>query len=122
MKQNVHLSDPCPNENGVLSETTKDFGRVPSSRTESCEPTSTEIADYVKTCPEMSRQIMGRALSGKSRSPRDAIKATCLSCSGFARDEAAGCTVWRCALWALNPYRAAAHKKGQRSASESEDG
>ena len=63
------------------------------------------IDAYVKTCPAMSQQLMARALSGTSRSPRDAIKAKCLSCSGFVRQEAASCMVRKCPLWAMNPYR-----------------
>lgn len=71
-------------------------------------PTDPRVAAYLENVPASARQMMGRALSGRSKSPRDAIRAKCLECSGFARDEAAACTVWRCPLYHLNPYRAAA--------------
>jgi hypothetical protein len=63
------------------------------------------LAAYIASVPASARQMMTRALSGKSKSPRDGIRTMCLACSGFARDEAAACTVWRCPLFYLNPYR-----------------
>ena len=66
-----------------------------------------ELAGYLASVPSSARQMMARALSGKSKSPRDAIRTKCLECSGFARDEAAACKVWRCPLFRLNPYREA---------------
>ena len=69
-----------------------------------------KVDAYVQTCPPKSRQLVARALTGRSRSPRDAIKAKCLSCSSSVRDEAAACTVWIRPLWAINPYRKIAIK------------
>ena len=66
------------------------------------------LAEYIATIPASARQMMGRALLGKSKSPRDAIRAKCLDCSNYAREEAAGCTVWRCPLFHMNPYRVSA--------------
>ena len=59
---------------------------------------------YVATVPEKSRKMMGRALEGRT-SPRQCIKAKCLSCSNFDRAEAAACSVQTCPLYEVNPYR-----------------
>jgi len=67
--------------------------------------TTAEIEAHLANVPASARQMMARALSGRSKSPRDAIRTKCLECSGFAREEAAACTVWRCPLYHLNPYR-----------------
>lgn len=61
---------------------------------------------YVATVPEKSRKLIGRALDGTT-SPRQCIKAKCLSCSNFDRAEAAACSVQLCPLYEMNPYRKA---------------
>ena len=59
---------------------------------------------YVATVPEKSRMLVARALDGRT-SPRQCIKAKCLSCSNYDRAEAAACSVQTCPLYAMNPYR-----------------
>ena len=54
--------------------------------------------------PALSQQIVARALHGSS-SPRQAIKARCLQCSNFQREEIAHCSVVTCALWQYRPYQ-----------------
>ena len=66
---------------------------------------SDKLDEYIAEIPAASQGIVGRALLGKSRSPRDAIRAKCLDCCHFVREEAANCQVWRCPLFHLNPYR-----------------
>jgi hypothetical protein len=61
-------------------------------------------ADEVSSTPALSQGIVARALAGEG-SPRQAIKARCLQCSNFQRDEVANCTVIRCALWQFRPYQ-----------------
>jgi hypothetical protein len=61
-------------------------------------------AEEIESTPVLSRQIVARALAGEG-SPRQAIKARCLQCSNFQRDEVANCTVIRCALWQFRPYQ-----------------
>jgi hypothetical protein len=81
------------------------------------KPVSTAADERVdayvtENVPASARRLMARALLGRSKSPRDAVRAKCLSCSNFAREEAAACTVWKCPLYHLNPYRRAAETGG----------
>jgi hypothetical protein len=69
--------------------------------------TPEKLGQYLQNVPAKHRNLMGRALLGKSRSPREGIKAKCLECSNFVREEAAACSVWRCPLWRSNPFRVA---------------
>lgn len=64
-----------------------------------------EIDEYLKTVPEMRRPLIERALTGKARSPREAIKAKCFDCSGYSTTEAKNCKVWSCPLYPINPWR-----------------
>ena len=50
------------------------------------------------------RNIMRRAFEGKS-SPRAAIKAFCLHCTGYVRKDVADCTALACPLFAYRPYQ-----------------
>lgn len=49
------------------------------------------------------RTIMLKAYEGKG-SPRQAIKAMCLHCTGYERETIAACTGYSCPLWAFRPY------------------
>jgi hypothetical protein len=71
-------------------------------------PTPETIALHLENVPEKFRKLTARALRGECRSPRAAIRAKCLECSNYSTGEAAACTVWRCPLHAINPYRHAA--------------
>lgn len=62
--------------------------------------------------PISAKGIIGRAFA-KTASPRQAIKARCLQCSNYQRDEIANCTVLGCAFWQYRPF--------QDNAEESED-
>ena len=52
--------------------------------------------------PALSRGLIARALAGTA-SPRQAIKAFCLACTHYDRDEINHCPVWRCPLHAYRP-------------------
>jgi hypothetical protein len=54
--------------------------------------------------PVSARGIVARAFAGEA-SPRQAIKARCLQCSNYQRDEIRYCTVYGCALWIYRPYQ-----------------
>jgi hypothetical protein len=69
--------------------------------------TKSRQAAYLRHIPTKSRGIVGKAF-GKSCSPRQAIKAKCLDCSGFDREEVRLCRVTVCPLWPWRPYLAAA--------------
>ena len=68
--------------------------------------TPRQLACPAKT-PSLSAQIVERAFLGKS-SPRQAIKAKCLSCSNWQRAEVEVCSVEVCPLWWYRPYQARA--------------
>lgn len=70
------------------------------------KPADPRIAAHLANVPAKFASLAGRALRGECRSPREGIKAKRLECSNYTTDEAAQCTVWRCPLWHLNPYRA----------------
>lgn len=53
------------------------------------------------------RTILQRAFEGKS-SPRQAIKAKCLDCTLFQREEIANCPAPSCPLYLLRPYQSPA--------------
>ena len=53
--------------------------------------------DYLKTIPETMQATFKKAFSGKGL--RAAIKAKCLDCSCFSRNEVAQCTVVNCPLF-----------------------
>lgn len=58
---------------------------------------------YIEAAPMLSRTIVQRALQA-SASPRQAIKAKCLTCCNYDRSEVAECTVAICPLWQYRPY------------------
>jgi hypothetical protein len=61
-------------------------------------------ADYLATVPVLSRGLIARGFA-KTASPRTAIKAKCLDCTHFDRDEVANCTVILCPLHSYRPYQ-----------------
>ena len=50
------------------------------------------------------RTAMAKAYSGTA-SPRSAIKAQCLHCVGYIRNDVTHCTGFSCPLWAYRPYQ-----------------
>lgn len=61
-------------------------------------------AAYVAESPESVQNTLSRAFLADC-SPRAAIKAKCLTCCNFSREEVAGCTVTLCPLHAFRPYQ-----------------
>jgi len=62
------------------------------------------MAEYLGATPIKYRGQIERAMR-KEGSPRQAIKAKCLDCSGFNRVEVANCTVILCPLHPWRPYQ-----------------
>jgi len=62
------------------------------------------IAKSIEEAPPLYRTIMQKAYSGNA-SPRSAIKAQCLICVGYVRDDVTYCTGYLCPLWAYRPYQ-----------------
>lgn len=52
----------------------------------------------------MYEKVVQRAREGTA-SPRQAIKAFCLTCVGFVRADITGCTATHCPLYAYRPYQ-----------------
>ena len=63
------------------------------------------VRKVISIAPESARKSLARAFSG-SASPRQAIKAQCLVCMGYDRQEIKNCTGWSCPLWMYRPFQA----------------
>lgn len=61
------------------------------------------VAKRVAEAGELYRPLIARTYAGKS-SPRDAIKAQCLACTGFDRQAITTCSGYSCPLWLYRPY------------------
>ncbi|QEZ44721.1 hypothetical protein [Cupriavidus oxalaticus] len=60
-------------------------------------------AEELRSAPHLYRGIVERAYTGRSKAV--ALKAFCLQCSNYQRNEVADCRVYRCALWLVRPYQ-----------------
>jgi hypothetical protein len=58
---------------------------------------------FIQSAPPLYQGAVRDAFEGKA-SPRRVIKAFCLSCTGFVREEIKACTVVLCPLHAFRPY------------------
>ena len=61
-------------------------------------------AKEIASSPESYRGILTRVYAGEA-SPRQAIKAFCLRCVGYLRNEVRDCTSWACPLHPYRPYQ-----------------
>lgn len=61
-------------------------------------------AKALSEAPESVRKTLAQSFSG-SASPRKAIKAMCLSCVGFDRQEIKNRTSYACPLWQYRPFQ-----------------
>jgi hypothetical protein len=59
---------------------------------------------FVDAIPQTCQLGYEKALKGVA-SPRQAIKAFCMACTGYVRADVAGCTAFRCALWMHRPFQ-----------------
>jgi hypothetical protein len=91
-------------------------GKVPRAVAQGFE--EQERAAFVEGVPALSRGLMARALAGAA-SPRQAIKAFCLACTHYDRDEISHCPVWRCPLHAYRPRWPSALAEGSDPSEES---
>ena len=62
------------------------------------------ITKAVTEASPLYRSIMQKAYSGTA-SPRSTIKAQCLHCVGYIRDDVTHCKGFSCPLWAYRPYQ-----------------
>lgn len=62
------------------------------------------VAKAIDEASPLYRIIMRKAYQGNA-SPRSAIKAQCLICVGYVRDDITHCTGYRCPLWTYRPYQ-----------------
>mgnify|MGYP003348111854 FL=1 len=62
------------------------------------------VAKAIDEASPLYRDIMRKAYRGVAP-PRSAIKAQCLHCVGYVRDDITHCTGYSCALWAYRPYK-----------------
>lgn len=59
---------------------------------------------YLERVPSSARGILQKTFEG-SASPRAAIKANCLTCASFDREEIRSCRVLLCPLWRYRPFQ-----------------
>ncbi len=59
---------------------------------------------YINQAPKSQRLTLSRALTGTA-SPRQAIRAKCLDCCGFDRNEVRNCPAVRCPLHGYRPFQ-----------------
>lgn len=67
------------------------------------ETREARIVEIVTNAPQSAQNTLRRAFSGAA-SPRMAIKAQCLACTGYDRNAVQNCTGWSCPLWAYRPF------------------
>ena len=82
-------------------------GSAPSSqkaRNHSDAAREAAIAEKAAQMPKSCRAGYLRAAKGKA-SPRQAIKAFCLECTGWERNEVRRCTGVACPFWLYRPFR-----------------
>jgi hypothetical protein len=70
------------------------------------------VDKYIEATPVLSKGIVSRALAGSS-SPRQAIKAKCLTCTNFDREEIAECRVVICPLHPYRPFQTQAEAEDE---------
>jgi hypothetical protein len=63
------------------------------------------VIRMVSDAPESAKKTLTGAFSG-SASPRQAIKAMCLTCVGYDRVAIKDCSGYSCPLWKYRPFQA----------------
>lgn len=63
-----------------------------------------EKARYLRRVPQSMQPIFYRVLTCISGRP-ERVKAKCLDCSNFQREEVKNCPINTCPLWDIRPYR-----------------
>jgi hypothetical protein len=62
------------------------------------------VAKRIAEAGTLYRPAMAKAYAGNC-SPRAAIKAQCLACTGYQREAITDCTGYSCALFMFRPYQ-----------------
>jgi len=60
--------------------------------------------DYLASVPSGSRWLFYKVYTGAASRPQ-CMKAKCMECSSFNRDEITNCTVKSCPLYNIRPFR-----------------
>lgn len=88
----------------------KSGGLAPQNRTEGAARPAAESRGLnarqravLQEAPSSARGILERAYSGKSKAA--ALKAFCLRCVGYVREDVRDCTSYDCPLWPYRPYQ-----------------
>lgn len=80
-----------------------------------------QVAKIVAEAPESARGILRRAFDGDG-GRQNAIRAMCLACVGFRREDVRDCTGYSCPLWAWRPYRSDVRRDPPKTASDAARG
>jgi hypothetical protein len=106
----------CVSKSACRSHCTVGRGKITGAEAHDRE--QQERAAFLGSVPALSRGLMARALAGTA-SPRQAVKAFCLACTHYNRDEITHCPVWRCPLHAYRPRWSSALAEGSDPSDES---
>jgi hypothetical protein len=106
----------CLSKSGCRSHRTVGRGKVTGAEAHDRE--QQERVAFLDRVPPLSRGLIARSLGGTA-SPRQAIKAFCLTCTNYDRDEITHCPVWRCPLHAYRPRWPSALAEGSDPSDES---
>jgi hypothetical protein len=61
--------------------------------------------EEIASAPVRCRGILQRAYRGRSKAAT--IRATCLRCVGYLRDDVTNCSAYKCPIWPVRPYQRA---------------
>lgn len=66
---------------------------------------NTMKSNYLKLVPQLHQKLFYNLYTGKNKSYAKAVKAKCLDCTCFNKEEVKHCVVETCPLFNLRPYR-----------------
>ncbi len=95
-----------------METATEDFEDINSNeldppKTPVGEPDAEAVKGYIAGIPIRLQRTLSEAIQIDKPSLRSAISAKCHSCVGYedTTDRIRYCTIWRCPLWRVRPYR-----------------
>lgn len=103
-------TSPRPRTPGPVKPAEGDDSRAQNPRTPTSPARQSAVADRSEQMPRSCRAGYLKATRGKA-SPRVAIKAFCLECVGWNRQDVQRCTATACPLWMYRPWKPVEEKQ-----------
>ena len=120
MKTAAPPGQPGRNHACTAKAAERNSSRAQNPRTPTDPARQSAIASRVGQMPQSCRATYLKAARGKA-SPRAAIKAFCLECVGWNRQEVARCTATACPLWTYRPWKDQEQKERPAAATAGRD-